>query len=54
MSRRIRVATPDVVWWHRPLRDRPASPDPPSPAPVVRESAAFEAALRAPEDVLEA
>lgn len=42
----------DVAWWHRQLRDRPASPDPPSPMEAVRETSAFADALRAGEAVM--
>lgn len=42
----------DVAWWHRPLRDRPADPDPPTPFPDVRDSPALAAALRTGEAAL--
>jgi phosphinothricin acetyltransferase len=36
----------DVVWWHLPLRERVANPDPPADLPSVVSSEAWEAALR--------
>ncbi len=35
----------DVVWWHRPLRERLADPDPPADLPTVVGSEGWEAAL---------
>ena len=36
----------DVVWWHRPLRERVADPDPPADLSSLVGSEAWEAALR--------
>ena len=36
----------DVVWWHLPLRERVADPDPPAALPSVVGSEEWEAALR--------
>ncbi len=36
----------DVVWWHLPLRERVADPDPPTDLPSVVGSKEWDAALR--------
>jgi L-amino acid N-acyltransferase YncA len=36
----------DVVWWHLPLRERVADPDPPAALPSVVGSEGWDAALR--------
>ena len=36
----------DVVWWHLPLRERVADPDPPAELPSVLGSGEWETALR--------
>ncbi|WP_225335455.1 GNAT family N-acetyltransferase [Halomicrobium urmianum] len=33
----------DVRWWHRPLRERPADPDPPTPLPDLNDDAVDDA-----------
>jgi L-amino acid N-acyltransferase YncA len=35
----------DVVWWHLPLRERVADPDPPADLPSVLESEEWDAAM---------
>jgi L-amino acid N-acyltransferase YncA len=35
----------DVVWWHLPLRERAADPDPPADLPSVLESEEWDAAM---------
>lgn len=42
----------DVQWWHRQLRERPASPDPPTPLSDVRGTEPCREALRAGTELL--
>lgn len=43
----------DVQWWHRPLAERPADPDPPRLFTAVRETKALEEAVQSGERCFE-